>query len=244
MWQGQAPLRPFCAARLRANNFFDYSGGLVTDWGAHHMDIAHWGMGGVEVAPLSVEAQGYCPNLGKPGYPDQFHPFSARLEYPGGIELWFFSAFRDPKDDKLKPVVERIYGGIPETIRNYNVADPDGGVMFIGSKNTAFVGRAGAAGEGIGELTAMPLPENGGMRWRACLYPHTQDFIECVRTRRKPTSNVAEQYRSQLPCHLINIALRLGRKLRWDGKAEEFLGDREANDRLRRIQRPPYQVTS
>lgn len=246
MWQGQAPVRPYCAARLRANNYSEYAGGLVTDWGAHHMDIAHWGMGGEEIAPLSVEAQGYCPNLGKPGYPDQFHPFSARLEYPNGIEMWFFSLFREPDEAaraELRNAVERVWGKIPENIRNYQVPDGEGGVLFVGTRSSIFVGRATTAGEGVGELARMPIPENQHMRWRACLYPHMQNFVECVRTRRKPISNVAAQHRSQLPCHLVNIALRTGRKLQWDGKREEFAGDREANDQLRRVQREPYRIT-
>jgi predicted dehydrogenase len=245
MWQGQAPVQPFCSARLRSGSYSEYAGGLVTDWGAHHMDIAHWGMGGEEVGPLSIEAQGYCPNLGKSGYPDQFHPFSARLEYLDGIEMWFFSGFKEPNEANqaaLRNVVEQVYGKIPENIRNYRAPDNEGGVLFIGSKNSIFVGRAVAVGEGVGELTGMPLPENQHMRWRACLYPHMQNFVECVGTRRKPVSNVAEQHRSQLPCHLVNIALRVGRKLRWDPKREEFVGDQEANSQLRRAQREPYQI--
>jgi len=77
MWLGQAPARPYCRARLSFRNWSDYGGGVVTDWGAHYMDIAHWAMGGEEVGPLSVEAQGYNSDIGKPDYPDQFRPFRA-----------------------------------------------------------------------------------------------------------------------------------------------------------------------
>ena len=248
MWSGPAPLEPFCKARLRAGSWSEYGGGLVTDWGAHHMDIAHWAMGGGEVGPVSIEGWGYCPNLGKPNYPDQFRPFAARLEYPGGIEMWFMSAIPELKDSDAashRGVIDRVYGKVPDHIRNYKTADRDWGVLFIGSSGSMFVGRGLAVGDGIGELVNMPMPPDNHSRWRACLYEHTADFVDCVRTRRTPRSNVAEQHRTQLPCHLTNIALRLGRKLQWDSKREEFTGDSEANAMLKRPQeRAPYGVTS
>lgn len=244
-WSGPAPLHPFCAARLRAANWSDYGGGLVTDWGAHHMDIAHWAMGGEPVAPLSVQAWGFCPNLGKPGYPDQFHPFAARLEYPGGVEMWFMSTVPAAPEDALRDAIAHVYAKVPENIRNDQTPDPEKGVLFVGTTGSIFVGRQVVSGDGIGELDSMPLPATQHLRWRACLYAHTRDFVECIATRRKPISAVAEQHRSQLPCHLTNIALRLGRKLNWDGNREEFVGDREANAMLRRPkEREPYQLTS
>jgi predicted dehydrogenase len=90
-WSGPAPLHPFSPDRLTYGNWLDYGGGLVTDWGAHHTNIAHWGMGGAEVGPLSVEAAGHYPSLGKPDYPDAFRPFAARLEYPRDLSMHFFS---------------------------------------------------------------------------------------------------------------------------------------------------------
>jgi predicted dehydrogenase len=245
MWSGQAPLHLFSSARLIYRHWSEYGGGLVTDWGAHHMDIAHWGMGGKEVGPLSIEARGYCPNFGKPGYPDHFCPFVARLEYPGNVEMWFFSAAakaRNTEDALPAETSERLHGWIPESVRNYPAPDPDGGVLFVGSTGSIFVGRQAAIGEGIGELEKIPLADTHQVRWRACLYQHTRNLVDCVRTRQQPTSCVADMHRSLIPCHLTNIALRLGRKLNWDAKHEAFVGDDEANGRLRRPQRKPYQI--
>ena len=248
MWSGPAPLHPFCSARLRPSAWSDYGGGLITEWGVHHMDIAHWAMGGEEVAPSSIEGWGYCPNLGKPGYPDQFRPFAARLEYPGGVELWFMSEVPTGKDraaEGAEEIIQRVYGRLPENIRNYKAPDPEGGVWFIGENGSVFVGRQGVVAEGIGEVENMPLPPTQHLRWRLCLYEHTRNFVECVASRRRPVSYVAEQHRTHLPCHLTNIALRLGRKVRWDGQREVFLGDAEANAMLRRPQeRSPYQLTA
>jgi predicted dehydrogenase len=243
LWCGQAPLRPFSPARLNSfRSWSEYGGGLITDWGAHHLDIAHWGMGGAEVGPRTVEAAGFAPHFGKADHPDQFVPFAARLEYPQGIELTFFSSYiaakSSAKSDAQKAELERIYRLVPEPFREENRS----GVLFVGSKGKIFVGRDEVVGPGIGELDQMPLAENGGVRWRACMYAHMQNFVDCVRTRQTPISGVFEQHRTQIPAHLTNIALRLGRKLTWDAAREEFPGDAEANRLLRREQRAPYQI--
>jgi myo-inositol 2-dehydrogenase / D-chiro-inositol 1-dehydrogenase len=68
------------------------------------------------------------------------------------------------------------------------------------------------------------------------------NFFDCVRTRRTPISDVASQHRSVSVCHLANIAMRLGRKLRWDPEAELFVGDDEANGHLSRTQRQGFEI--
>jgi hypothetical protein len=70
------------------------------------------------------------------------------------------------------------------------------------------------------------------------------NFFDCVQTRQQPISDVASQHRSVTTCHLGNIALRLGRSLRWDAQAERFVGDDEANTWLRRTQRRGYEITA
>ena len=69
-----------------------------------------------------------------------------------------------------------------------------------------------------------------------------RNFVDSVRTRQQPLCRVSESFRALIPCHITNIALRLGRKLTWDPKREEFVDDKEANAQLRRVQREPYQV--
>ncbi len=68
------------------------------------------------------------------------------------------------------------------------------------------------------------------------------NFFDCVRQRRQPLSDVAGQHRSVSTCHLGNISMHLGRKLAWDPEKELFLGDEEANGRLSRPQRAPYEI--
>ena len=239
-WSGQASLHTFSEDRLVYRNWSDYGGGLVTDWGAHHMDIAHWGMGGEEVGPLTVEAAGYCPQYGKPDYPDPFRPFAARLTYPNDIEMYFFSTPPRPNKETPLPDFQQIYSLVPENLRNYKVPDQDGGVLFVGDTGSIFVGRSVVLGEGIGELENMPVDDDRRTAWLACLYAHTYDFVRSVSTRQQPISHVFEQHRTLIPCHLTNIALRLGRRLQWDPENERFIGDDQAHAHIEREQRKPY----
>lgn len=243
LWLGQTTTVPFSGARLRYfRGWQAYGGGLITDWGAHHLDIAHWGMGGPEVGPLAIEAAGYNPHLGQPDYQDQYFPFAARLEYPSDIELFFLSSYAaaksSSKSDLHKSELNRIFDRVPEAYRN----DKRCGVHFIGTKGRIFVGRDDIEAEGIGELHRVPIAKEGDVRWRATMYEHMHNFLDCVKTRRTPLCPVYEQHRTLIPAHLTNIALRLGRKLRWDPVREEFVGDAEANNLRARPQREPYGI--
>ena len=68
------------------------------------------------------------------------------------------------------------------------------------------------------------------------------NFFECVKSREEPVSPVRIQHRTITACHLTNISLRLGRKLTWDPKSEEIVGDEEARSWQSREQRKPYVI--
>jgi hypothetical protein len=141
------------------------------------------------------------------------------------------------------------------------------GLMFEGDKDRIFVNRGTLAGKPIDALAAefgvkpAELPFQPGVREKFYgVYPddnasrtlkagkldaivnHMGNFFDCIKTRRLPISDVASQHRSVSTCHLANIAIRLGRKLRWDPDKELFVGDEAANTWLRREQRKPYQI--
>ena len=71
---------------------------------------------------------------------------------------------------------------------------------------------------------------------------HMGNLIECMQTRKQPICNVEIAHRSITPCHLVNISMRLQRKLTWDAQKEQIVGDGEANRWLDRPQRPPYTI--
>jgi hypothetical protein len=69
---------------------------------------------------------------------------------------------------------------------------------------------------------------------------HARDFLDCVRTRRTPISDLASAQRTAVACHLANLSLRLGRSLRWDVLKKQVIGDNEANGMLTRPYRAPW----
>ena len=112
------------------------------------------------------------------------------------------------------------------------------GVMFEGSNGNVFVNRGGIYGKPVDELKENPLPDDA---WRVPPSDdHMRNFIDCVKSREEPVSPVRIQQRTITTCHLTNLSLRLGRPLKWDPKAEQIVGDTEANGWLKREQRKPY----
>jgi predicted dehydrogenase len=205
-WLGPAPKRPYNSVlsprgihkgfpnwRL----YREYSGGSMTDFGAHHFDIAQWGLGMDESGPVEV-----IP----------------------------------PADPKAKRGVKYIYANGVEMIHG-----PGGGINFVGTTADITVNR--------GHLSSKPegiIKEKLGER-DVHLYHspgHQQDWLNCVRSRKKPICDVEIGARSVTVCHLGNLAYWNHRKLRWDPKSWQFVGDAEANQWLDRERRDPWQLPS
>jgi predicted dehydrogenase len=204
MWLGPAPLRPYNSilSPRGVNNFFpnwrnysEYSGGMMTDWGAHHFDIAQWGLGMDESGPVEI-----IP----------------------------------PADPKATRGVRYLYANGVEMIHG-----DSGGVLFIGSEGKILVnrGKFEATPASLGET---PLPDNAIHLYKS--YSHTKDFLDCMRSRKKPICDVEIGCRSVTVCHLGNLAYWHHRHLRWDPAKEKFIGDKEANGWLDRPKRAPWKV--
>ena len=247
VYQGQAPLHDYCAQRTHANFrwWYEYAGGIITDWGNHHIDIAQWGLDCDLSGPTSVEARGLFPNPEGPQYYNTPDRFFSRMQYPNGVELLYFSSInqRQTFGDVGKHAetdaqqIDWLFGkDVPEEIKKFN----RDGIMFIGEEGRVFVNRGGVHGKAVEDLKNNPLPENA---WRA--YPstdHMANFFECAKTRKQPCTPVAVEHRTVTACHLTNISLRLKRKLNWDPQKQEIVGDAEANAWQKRDQRAPYLV--
>jgi myo-inositol 2-dehydrogenase / D-chiro-inositol 1-dehydrogenase len=249
VYQGQAPEHDYCVQRTHANFrwWYEYAGGIVTDWGNHHVDIAHWGMDCDLSGPVSVEARALFPNpRGVDCYntPDRFF---SRMLYPNGIEVLYFASLNDRlkygdvggHDPTSPEQIEQLFGkDVPEEIKTMN----RNGVMFIGEKGRVFVNRGGVYGKAVEELAENPLPADA---WRVyASSDHMADFFACVKNRRQPCTPVAVEHRTVSACHLTNISLRLGRKLAWDPQKQQIVGDAEAAAWLRREQRKGFEITA
>lgn len=247
MYQGQAPEHDYCPTRTHANFrwYYEYAGGIVTDWGNHHMDIAHWGMDCELTGPVSIDARGLFPNPQGVEYYNTPDRFFSRMMYPNGVELLYFASLNERlrygkvegHEEMTQEQVDALFGpGVPEEIKTMD----RNGIMFIGDQGRVFVNRGGVHGKPAEELADNPLPEDA---WRVpASNNHMGNFFQCVKSRRQPVSPVRIQHRTVSACHLTNLSIRLGRKLTWDPQAEQFVGDDEANTYLARKQRTPYEI--
>jgi len=246
-YQGQAPTHDYCIQRTHANFrwWYEYAGGIITDWGNHHVDIAQWGIDAELTGPTSVDARGLFPNPTGDQYYNTPDRFFSRMLYANGVELLYFASLNErarfgqvgDHQQTTPEQTEWLFGkDVPEEIKTYD----RNGIMFIGDKGRVFVNRGGIYGKAADELKENPLPADA---WRVRpSNDHMGNFIECVKTREEPVSPVRIQHRTITLCHLTNISLRLGRKLTWDPKTEQIVGDKEANGWLKREQRAPYTI--
>ncbi|HUT91914.1 MAG TPA: Gfo/Idh/MocA family oxidoreductase [Thermoguttaceae bacterium] len=217
---GGVPL--YSNAHYSFRNWHEYSGGKLTDWGAHHVDIACWAIGASSSGPSKVTPLDYtlaCEY--KDGYPvvhDRYNvatEFTIRAEMPNNVEM---------------------------IITN----EGDNGILFEGTEGRFFVNRGRISGKPVDDLKDSPLPEGaieevyGGK----IAENHSANLIEAMKSRKQPISDVWSHNRMLEVCHLANLAMRLGRELTWDPAKREIVGDAEANSFLARESRQGYEIAT
>jgi predicted dehydrogenase len=224
LWLGQAPKVPYCEERCHYTFrwWSEYSGGKMTDWGAHHVDIAHWGIGADASGPVEIDGKGTYPDI-KNGYnmPPTFH---ADLKYANGVELEIRS------EGTIGVRFKCAKGDVFVTRRSVQT-DPKNLVKDLAMDRAEYT------------LYADDLNFKPKVGKLASIENHMQNFFDCVRSRRAPISDIVSQHRSVSTCHLANISMRLGRPLRWDPAKEVFIDDSEANEHLCREQRKGFETS-
>jgi predicted dehydrogenase len=219
-WQGQAPKTDYVKERCHTTfrYFFEYSGGTMTDWGAHHNDIARWAIG-LE-GPAEVEGKVLAEPI--PGGYTTFSEYEVTFTYANGVK----QVAKTTKDDN-------IFGGVVNKDGQRN------GLKLEGSEGWIWVTRGDLSASEESIITT-PLPDSA-VRLPAS-NNHMGNFFECVRSRKLPICDVEVGHRSATICHLGAIALRTGRKLKWDLDQEQFVGEgaKEANAYVAREMRKPY----
>lgn len=218
-WLGPASKRPFNKNRFHFTFrwFWDYAGGMMTDWGVHIIDYALFGMNAK--APKSVMAMG-----GKFAYPEDAcetpDTQQALYEFDGYTMLW----------DHGIGIDGGYYG------RSH-------GVGFVGNNGTLVVDRGGweVIPEG-GDNPAMErveLQKGDGQG----LNNHMKNFIDCIKDRSKvPNTSIEIAANTARVCHLGNIAFKTGRRLYWDADNSKFIGDDDANSYLVPQYRAPWEL--
>jgi predicted dehydrogenase len=242
-WLGPAPKADYVYRQLDERRadcrhpyefrwFYEYSGGKMTDWGAHHNDIAQWGLGMDGSGPIAIEATGTQPSKEPNSY--NCHPtFKVTYTYANGARLVCshtqLQGSPDPRSSTYTDRGRQRRGG------------HDNGVLFIGENGQwIFVNRELITASDP-KLIEEPLPRNATKLYHSD--DHMGNFLECVRKGSTETICPAEVgHRSVTVCHLGVIALRSGKELKWDPVKEHFVGDRDANRWLSREMRAPWKL--
>ena len=224
-WQGQTSPVDYIVQRCHYQFrwWYEYSGGKFTDWGAHHVDIATWaieqdkeGMGPIEIDGTDA----HHPVPFKDGYPtvdDKYNTandFAVKCKYANGVEMNITSR-------------------------------GDNGILFEGTKGRMFVNRGKITGEAIekkwddGKFT----PEDLVRLYKGKPFEgHKANFYRCIREGGLPVSDVFSHVQTMNTCHLAAIAARLGRKIKWDPKAEKIVEDDQAAAFFARKRRKGFEI--
>lgn len=237
VWLGPAPKVPYRAlpemrtgygggvplysnAHYAFRNWHEYSGGKLTDWGAHHVDIACWALGAGDTGPSKVTPLEYtlaCKY--RDGYPVVHDRYNVATDF-------------------------MIRADMPNNVEMIITSEGDNGILFEGTEGRFFVNRGRLSGKPVEDLADNPLPEGaleevyGGQISKN----HSANFIESMKSRKQPISDVWSHNRMLEICHLANISMRLGRKLNWDPDKREIVGDTQANSFLARESRAGYEI--
>jgi predicted dehydrogenase len=231
MWLGPAPFVPFDPHRslYHFRWFWDYSGGQTTNLLAHEIDVVQWYTGAL---PQRVTAMG--GRLALKGIGETPDVFEAIFEYPGFLATWS---------------------------QREVAASGGGGLEFHGTKGMLKINRAGfeivpdkaiSPEDQIPRFTATRPPtddaalrttalkEEGFEQVRDQFVPHVRNFLDCVKSRAVPASDLLSSHRTAIPCHLANISMKVGRVLRWDDAKGDVVNDAEASKLLTKEYRAPW----
>ena len=228
-WLGSTPVVPYTEKRVHPQTGYDRPGwlrceqfgaGMITGWGAHHIDSAHWAMDAEHTGPVEIWGSAEFP---KKGLWDVHGPFRTEAVYADGVRMI-------------------VSGDFPNGIRFVGSE----GWIFVSRGNEAVTAsdpasrlkdtRALAASDPR-IITSVIGPDE------IHLYQskdHHGNWLECVRSRQQPIAPVEVAHRACSACLLHHIAMRANRKLLWDPLKERFKNDDEANALLSRPQRAPY----
>jgi predicted dehydrogenase len=196
-----------------------FGAGMITGWGAHHLDTAHVAMGVETSGPVEIEADAEFP---KKGLWDVHGTYHVRMRYPNGATMYvsdkYPNGLRFIGDDGWIWVTRGRYtpGDPAEGQRSRTIDAHDPRILRAGIKD--------------GELRLHASPRND----------HHLDWLEALRNRTQPVAPAEDGHRSCTACLLAHAGMRLKRRLKWDPAREEFVNDAEANAMLTRPQRTPY----
>jgi predicted dehydrogenase len=213
-WLGPSPRVAYCPQRAHYDFrwWFEYSGGQVTYWGVHHVDIALWALGLQDSGPIRIEGEGTFPQI-KNGF-NVPTSFNCAMKFANGSTIVLNS---EPNALQIEGDKGRI------TVDRRRLVGKPFDSLTKGERESLR--------QQVVDLYRGKQPGS-----------HMGNFFDCVKDRSLPISDAFTHHRALSACHLCNIAMRLNRTLHWDPKHEDFVGDPEATAMLSRQPREPYTI--
>ena len=218
-WLGPAPETPYTLDRC-SNAWWwfisDYALGFIAGWGIHPLDIALWGAGDLVKSPVHVSGTGHFPTEGVCNTATEWQVL---LEYGKGLTIDFR---HNPPPKEWSERYPNITGH---------------GTAFEGSNGWVLVDRNQIVTSDA--KLADWKPGDGDVTLYKSRH-HLRNYFDCVKSRQDPVSEIESAVESDIGCHISDIAIRLGRPLTWNPDTEQFADDAEANARLTRPLRAPW----
>ena len=228
MWLGCTSMAPYTEKRVHPQKSLNdrpgwlriesYCLGMITGWGSHHLDIAHWGMDTELTGPIQVEGKGEFPKGGLWNVHGAYH---VEMKYANGVTMVIDNNF--PNGVRFEGDEGWIFvgrgGGKPDP------AKPEESLGFAAGKPEILKEEIGPGGIHLHQSE-----------------DHHLDWLKSIQSRKPAATNVEQAHRSTSACEIAWIAMKLGRKTTWDPQQEIFPGDAEANALRARPQRKPYGV--
>jgi len=244
MWQGPTAKKPYTAHRglYHFRWFWDYSGGQMTNLGAHIIDQVLWIMG--VKGPTLVSSMGGRLALEDDGETPDTQ--DATWAFPGFVLNCAIREANSGRGDAseggqafLGTKGSMSFSG---SVRSENKIDPvndiprfsghpTGGPVYTDVRATPWIAASTAGGAGGG---------GGGGGGEDTMAMNKRDWLESMRTRKRPLCEVEDGHHVAIACNLANMSLRLGRSIRWDPDKEEVIGDPEAAAMCVRPYRAPW----
>jgi predicted dehydrogenase len=232
MWLGSTPVVPYTEKRVHPHSGYDRPGwlrceqfgaGMITGWGAHHIDSAHWGMDTEYTGPVEIWGTAEFP---KAGLWDVHGPFRTEALYADGVHMIVTGEY--PNGIRF----EGTEGWIFVSRGNETVTSSDPVAKLRDSQALAASDpRIIKSVIGPDEIHLYESKEHHG------------NWLDCIKSRQQPIAPVEVAHRACSACLLHHMAMKLKRKLHWDPLKERFLNDDEANAMLSRPQRSPYALS-
>lgn len=232
MWLGSTPLVDYTEKGVHPQKGYgrpgwlrieNYGAGMITGWGAHHIDTAHWGMGMEYSGPIEVEGEGEFP---KSGLWNVHGKFTTHAKYANGVTMEISSRFKNG----VKFIGSEGWLFVSRGSAKVTASDPSSGSS---NKSALDASNPKILHSKIGdnEIRLYHSPEMH------------ENWLDCIRNRKEPVAPVEVGHRSCSACLLSSIAMKLPGKLHWDPKKEKFIGNVAANAMLSRTQRGQYGTT-